>query len=183
MGALLTGPELGFAHPMILLGGIGGVALLLAFVAAEARVREPLLPLSIFRSGQFAGTNLATLLVYAALGGLFFFLVLELQNVLGYSALQTGAALLPINVLMLLLSPRAGRLSRRSGPQLPMTAGAALAAVGMILLARVQPGASYAGTVLPGCWCWEPGWGCWWLRSRRPCWVRSKPSVPAWRAP
>ncbi|HYJ78082.1 MAG TPA: DHA2 family efflux MFS transporter permease subunit [Longimicrobiaceae bacterium] len=149
VGALVTGPEAGFGRPEILAAGIGGAALLVAFFLAERRARAPLLPLSVFRSRQFAGANLTTLLVYAALGGVFFFVVLQLQNVLGYSALEVGGALLPINVLMLVLSPRSGRLSRRTGPRLPMTVGAALAAAGMLLLARVQPGAGYVGTVLP----------------------------------
>ena len=148
VGALVMGPEVGFGRPAILAAGIGGVALLAAFLLVELRVRSPLLPLSIFRSRQFAGANLATLLIYAALGG-FFFVVLQLQNVMGYSALRVGAALLPINVLMLVLSPRAGRLSKRTGPRLPMTAGALVTGVGMLLLARVQPGAGYVGTVLP----------------------------------
>lgn len=149
VGALVTGPELGFDRPEILAAGIGGAALLIAFFLAERRSRYPLLPLSIFRSRQFAGANLATLLIYAALGGFFFFVVLQLQNVLGYSALEVGASLLPINVLMLVLSPRAGRLSKRTGPRLLMTAGALVTGVGMLLLARIQPGAGYVGTVLP----------------------------------
>lgn len=107
------------------------------------------LPLAIFRSRQFSGANVTTLLVYAALGGLFFLLMPQLQANLGYSALRAGAALLPVNLLMLLLSPLAGKLSARIGPRWPMAGGAALAAAGMALFARVQPGATYAGTVLP----------------------------------
>ena len=74
-----------------------------------------MLPLGLFRSRQFTGTNLVTLLVYAALGGFFFLFVLTLQNSLGYSALASGAALMPVNLLMLLVSPRVGRLSARVG--------------------------------------------------------------------
>jgi EmrB/QacA subfamily drug resistance transporter len=153
VGALIEGPRVGFTRTGVLAAGLGGVALLGAFVAAERRVARrggrPLLPFAIFRSRQFTGANLTTLLVYAALGGLFFLLMPQLQNNLGYSALQAGAALLPVNAFMLLLSPPAGRLSARIGPRLPMAGGALVAAAGMLLFARIRPGASYLATVLP----------------------------------
>jgi EmrB/QacA subfamily drug resistance transporter len=148
--ALVSGPTVGFTRGWILIAGLGGVVLLATFVVREGRVAEPLLPLKLFRSRQFTGANLATVLIYAALGGVFFFLILELQNGLGYGALKAGASLLPVNVLMLTLSPRAGRLSSRIGARLPMTVGAALAGVGLVLLARVHAGSDYLGTVLPG---------------------------------
>jgi MFS family permease len=109
-----------------------------------------MLPLELFRSRQFTGINLVTLLVYAALGGFFFLFVLMLQNSMGYSALTSGAALLPINLLMLLISPRAGRWSARVGARLPMTTGAAVAAAGLLVLSGVGPGASYLGGLVPG---------------------------------
>jgi EmrB/QacA subfamily drug resistance transporter len=149
-GALVSGPTKGFGKASILVAGIGGIGFLAGFILLERRVAAPLLPLGIFRSRQFSGANLTTLLVYAALGTVFFFLVLELQNVLGYSALAAGAALLPVNVLMLTLSPIAGRLGGRIGARWPMTMGAAVAAGGMLLLSRVHAGAGYAATVLPG---------------------------------
>jgi EmrB/QacA subfamily drug resistance transporter len=148
-GALVAGPKVGFTQGWILIAGLGGILLLTAFMVLERRVDEPLLPMDLFRSRQFTGANLATVLVYAALGGLFFFLILELQNALGYGALKAGASLLPVNVLMLTLSPRAGRLSGRIGARLPMTVGAALAGVGLMMLTRVQAGSDYLGTVLP----------------------------------
>jgi MFS family permease len=75
--------------------------------------------------------------------------MLELQNVLGYSALKAGASLLPINALMLILSPYVGRLSERIGARLPMVCGAVIAAIGMALFTRVRPNTSYVATVLP----------------------------------
>lgn len=147
--ALIEGPARGISNPATLAAGLGGIALLVLFVAAEKRSRNPLLPLGIFRSRQFTGANIVTLLVYAPLGALFFLLILQLQNVLGYSALQAGAAILPVNVLMLALSAPAGRLSARVGPRFPMASGAIMAGIGMFLMARVQPGASYVAAALP----------------------------------
>jgi EmrB/QacA subfamily drug resistance transporter len=147
--ALISGPSVGFGHSAIMAAGLGGVILLAAFLLYERRAPDPLLPLSIFRSRQFSGANLTTLFVYAALSTLFFFLMLVLQNALGYSALQAGASLLPVNLFMLLLSPLAGRVGERIGPRWPMTAGALVAALGLALLARVGPGAKYLTTLLP----------------------------------
>jgi Major Facilitator Superfamily len=108
------------------------------------------LPLGLFRSAQFSGANGTTLAVYAALGAAFFMIVLELQLALHYSALESGAALLPVTALMLLLSSRAGALAQRIGPRLPMTVGPVLVGIGMLLFTRVQPGAHYVSAVLPG---------------------------------
>jgi MFS family permease len=124
--------------------------MLTGFLLAERRVHDPLLPLDLFRSGQFAGANLVTLLVYSALGGFFFLFVLLLQNALGYSALASGAALLPLNLLMLLISPIAGRWSGRIGARVPMTVGAAVAAAGLWLLSGAGPGTGYLTGLVPG---------------------------------
>jgi EmrB/QacA subfamily drug resistance transporter len=148
--ALIEGPTKGFTSGTVAISGIVGVLLLALFPLVEARVSQPMVPLEIFRNRQFTGANLTTLTVYAALGGAMFFLVIELQTVLGYSALAAGAAFVPITVLMFLLSARAGRLAQRIGPRLPMTVGPAVAGLGFILLSRVGSGSTYLGTVLPG---------------------------------
>ncbi|MFI5720378.1 MFS transporter [Nocardia sp. NPDC051750] len=127
-----------------------GVVLLAAFVLIELRSDHPLVPPALFRSRVFTVANLVTLAVYAALGGVFFLLVLQLQVVAGYSPLWSGAALVPITVLMLVLSAPAGRWAQRHGPRLPMTFGPVLAAGGVALLLRIGPGASYPIEVLPG---------------------------------
>ena len=114
------------------------------------RVRRPLVPFELFRSRQFTGANLATLTNYFALGGAFFFLSLELQTVLGYSALAAGAATFPSTLIMLLLSPQAGKVGQRLGPRVPMTVGPLVAAVGFLLLGRLEPGSDYLTGVLPG---------------------------------
>ncbi len=130
--------------------GTAGVVVLAGFLAIEALGRAPMMPLGIFRSRQFSGANGTTLAVYAALGGATFLLVLELQVVLGYSALEAGAALLPVTLLMLLLSSRAGALAQRIGPRLPMTVGPLVVAVGLVLWSGIDDGSSYAAAVLPG---------------------------------
>ena len=129
---------------------VAGVAVLAGFVAIEARSRVPMLPLALFRDRQFSGANAMTLAVYAALSGAFFLLVVELQVVLGYSALEAGSALVPVTVLMLLLSARAGALAQRIGPRLPMTLGPIGVAAGLLLWTRVDAGSSYVSAVLPG---------------------------------
>lgn len=149
VGALMSGPALGFTDWRVLAAGIGGVVFMGAFIAAERHAATPILPLSIFRSRQFSGVNATTFLVYAALSGLFFLLMPQLQENLKYSALRAGAALTPANVIMLVFSPIAGRASARIGPRALMTVGALVAAAGMTLFARVQPGASYLTTILP----------------------------------
>ncbi|AKQ69791.1 Putative transmembrane efflux protein [Myxococcus hansupus] len=127
-----------------------GAALLVLFVVLEARQRAPMLPLRLFHSHTFSGANLTTLVVYFALGGATFLVVLALQQQLGYSALGAGAALLPITLLLLVLSPPVGRLAGRIGARPLMTAGPLLAGVGLALLTRIQRGGDYVSTVLPG---------------------------------
>ena len=124
--------------------GVGG---LLAFPRLELRAAAPLLPLRLFRSGQFTGANVSTFAVEGAVGGAFFLLTVQLQQTLDYTALAAGLALLP---MLVLLSPRVGALAQRTGPRLPMTIGPALSAVGLALLARVGPGVAYWTAVLPG---------------------------------
>jgi len=126
-----------------------GVAALVAFVLVEGHRLNPMLPLGIFRSRQFTGANLTTFAVYAALGGALFLLVLELQLVLGYAALEAGASLLPVTMVMLLLSSRMGQLAQRVGPRWPMSVGPLIVAGGLLLMTRVGAGATYATDVLP----------------------------------
>ncbi|RBM16869.1 MFS transporter [Streptomyces sp. PT12] len=126
-----------------------GVVLGALFVWRERRTPRPMLPLGIFRSRLFTATNLVTLCLYAAIGGVFFLLPTQLQNGLGYDALRAGAASLPVTLLMTALSGPAGALAQRIGPRLPMTVGPLIAAVGFVLLHRVHPGGSYWTDVFP----------------------------------
>ncbi|MCF2533383.1 MFS transporter [Yinghuangia soli] len=145
--ALIAAPD---SLPTAVGAGIVGVGAGMAFVALERRVREPMLPLDIFRSRQFTAVNIVTLCVYAALSAVMFFLVLQLQTVSGYSPQNSGLATLPITVLMLLLSARAGELAKRIGPRLPMTVGPLLCAAGLLLMLRIGPDANYMTDVFPG---------------------------------
>jgi MFS family permease len=133
----------------MLAAAVLGVAGLLAFIAVERRVPHPMVPLEIFKSRQFAGANLVTLVVYAALGGAMFLLAIHLQRSLGYSALEAGAAFLPVTILMMFLSPAGGRLAGRIGARIPMTLGPGVVAASMLLMERIKPGGTYAATVLP----------------------------------
>jgi len=146
--AFIEVPARGWDAVGVLAAAVGGVALV-AFPLLERRQTAPLLPLDIFRSRQFAGANLTTLAVYAALGVAFFLLALQLQQSLGYTALAAGIATLPITAIMLLLSSRMGALGQRIGPQIPMTVGPLVAGVGLALMARIVPGSSYWTHALP----------------------------------
>ncbi len=146
---LTEGPALGWRAPLVIGSLVGGVAALIVFVIVEARSAAPMLPLRLFRSRVFAGTNLATLGIYAALSGASFFLTIYLQNTLGYSALAAGASFFPLSLIVLALSSRFGQLAGRHGPRGFMAGGAFLAALALLLLVRVGPGVSYWTTIFP----------------------------------
>lgn len=126
-----------------------GCVALAAFAGVQRRSPAPLVPPALFASRQFTGANAVTLLVYAALGVVFVLLVLHLQVVAGFAPLAAGTALLPVTALMLLFSARVGALAQRTGPRPLLTAGPLVAAVGVLLMARIGPGASWAADVLP----------------------------------
>jgi predicted MFS family arabinose efflux permease len=147
--ALIEAPDQGWSGPAVVVAGALGVVALVAFVVRERDSAHPMLPLEIFGSSQFTAANLVTFVVYAALGGALFLLPIQLQRVVGFSPLKAGTALIPITVVMLLLSARAGRLAQRIGPRVPMTVGPIVAGVGLALLVRVTAGSTYTGAVLP----------------------------------
>ncbi len=120
------------------------------YLVDERRSDHPMLPLGIFANRTFSAANGMTLVVYAALGAVLFFLVLQLQTVSGYGALQAGVATLPMTVCMLFLAPKGGELGSRIGPRIPMTVGPLIMAVGTLLLLRVGPDVNYWTDVFPG---------------------------------
>jgi EmrB/QacA subfamily drug resistance transporter len=152
--ALIEAPGPGSAV-RVTAAAVIGVAAGVAFVATERhRGRSPgrtppMLPLDVFASRQFSAVNVVTFLVYGALGSVFFLLVLELQVASGFSPLRAGTALLPATLLMLALSSRAGGLAQRIGPRRLMTGGTLICAIGLLLMTRVGPHASYLADVLP----------------------------------
>lgn len=129
--------------------GLLGLTFLAGFVVRERSIPHPMLPFGIFSSRQFTAANLATFVVYAALGGVFFLLVVHLQTVLGYPATTAGAATIPIMGLLMIGSPYAGRLAQRIGPRLPLTAGPILLAVGMLMMGGLDADDAYLTGVLP----------------------------------
>ncbi|MFE9252683.1 MFS transporter [Streptomyces sp. NPDC007088] len=145
--ALITAP--GAAVSEVALPALFGLAAGVAFLVVERRGRNPMLPLGLFSSRLFSVTNLMTLCLYAAIGGVLFLLPVQLQNGLGYDALEAGVATLPITVLMLVLSAWSGDLARRVGPGVPLVAGPLIGAVGALLMLRISPGSSYFSGVLP----------------------------------
>ncbi|MFF3852139.1 MFS transporter [Micromonospora sp. NPDC002575] len=149
--ALIDAPARGVTSLPVLASVLVGVLAAVAFVLLERRRGDAaMLPTGLFTSRLFSVLNVFTVVVYAALGGFTFFLAVYLQNVVGWSAMLTGLATVPMTVLLLVGSSRAGALSARIGPRLPLTIGPVVAALGLLLLRGVRPGASYWTDVLPG---------------------------------
>ena len=135
--------------PEVIAASAVALAAAAAFVAVERRVKDPMLPLELFRSRQFASANLLALVTYAALGGVIFLFVAFLQITLGYTAFQAGAATLPITVLLLTLSTPSGAIAQRIGPRIPLTIGALVTGAGLLLMAQIHPGDRFITGVLP----------------------------------
>jgi EmrB/QacA subfamily drug resistance transporter len=147
--ALIEQPMYGFSDPIVWAPLVGGVLMFAGFIAWEGRTRAPMMPLELFRSHNFSAVNLSTLFVYAALGGAFFFITLYLQQVVGYSPFEAGAATTPPTILMFALSGRFGALASRIGPRLPMGIGPLIGAAGLALLVRVDSDVNYVVDILP----------------------------------
>ncbi|HEY3140341.1 MAG TPA: MFS transporter [Acidimicrobiales bacterium] len=139
----------GWGAATVLIPLVGGVIAFAAFVVSQMRSSHPMVPPSIFSSAQFRAANLVTVSMYAGLGIVFFLLVVQLQQVLGYSALEAGAATLPITALMLTLSSYSGQVAERIGPRVQMSAGPLVTALGLLLMSRIGPGDDYLTGVLP----------------------------------
>ena len=144
-----AGPR-GWSDTGVLVAAAIAVAGGSAFVYRMLHTHDPLVPPSLFQSREFTVTNLATVVLYAAIGVTFFLIAYELQVAAGWSALRAGVALLPATVLMLLFSAKSGEIAQRIGPRLQLTAGPLLVAVGLLLLSRIGPDTDWVRDVLPG---------------------------------
>jgi EmrB/QacA subfamily drug resistance transporter len=157
--ALTAGPEAGWLSARVITAAVVGVGSLAALVLVERRSRDPMLRPSMFASRQFDAINVATFVLYGALGAAAYLVFLQLQLHLGYSAAQAGAALIPETVMFLLLAPISGALVARVGPRWLMVAGILLVAAGFIWLSRAHAGQPYAEAILPGALVWGVGIG------------------------
>jgi len=146
---LIEEPRYGWASATIYVPIALAGLVLAAFLAYERRAKEPMLELSLFRSRNFSVGNGETLTMYAGLSVLFFFLIIFLQQVAGYSAIRAGTTTLPVTLVMFALSRRIGALADRHGPRLFMAAGPLVAAGGILLLLRAGLRTSYVGDLLP----------------------------------
>jgi EmrB/QacA subfamily drug resistance transporter len=140
---------LGWTHPRVIGTLIFGAASLTLFLFVEKRVREPMVPLELFQSARFTGANLLTVFLYAALGIFFFLFPLNLIQIQKYSATATGAAALPMILLMSLLARWSGGLINRFGPKIPLIVGPLIAAVGFLLFAVPDVQAFYWTAFFP----------------------------------
>lgn len=147
--ALIEQERMGWTHPGIWMPGGIGILLLMLFLLRQRGSEAALMPLSLFRVRNFAWGNLATLFIYAALSLNGFVVGVYLQQGAGLSATAAGLASLPVTVLMILLSSRAGAWAGRLGARLFMTIGPLLMAIGAMLLLSVGAEFDYVWQVLP----------------------------------
>jgi EmrB/QacA subfamily drug resistance transporter len=146
---LIESTSLGWGNPLVYGSLSGGFVCLISFVFVEATVSSPMVPLTLFASRSFSGANLLTLFLYAALGIFFFLFPMNLIQVHGYSTTATGAAALPLILLLFFLSRWSGGLVTRYGPRAPLIIGPLIAAAGFILFAAPGVETNYWKTFFP----------------------------------
>jgi EmrB/QacA subfamily drug resistance transporter len=146
---LINSSLAGFGGTAVIVSLLLGALALIGFVARERRTQDPMLPLTLFRSRNFSGANLLTLLLYAGLGGALYFLPFALIQVHGYSATAAGSSFVPFVIITFLMSRWAGGLVARYGARLPLIIGPAIAAAGFVLFAIPGTEGSYWTTFFP----------------------------------
>jgi EmrB/QacA subfamily drug resistance transporter len=147
--ALLRGNAEGWESTQILLLLAGAAALLIGFVVAQMRVKEPMLPLELFRIPSFTGVQLAGFAVAGSQFAMFLYITLYLQNILGHSPLEAGVRYLPITMASFFVAPVAGQMLGRVQPRVLIGGGLALAGVGLLLMSGIDEGDTWT-TLLPG---------------------------------
>ena len=146
---LIEANTYGLVHPLVVGCVLGGIAALIAFIMVERRSPAPMMPLQLFHSRPFSGTNLLTFFLYAALGATLYFLPFNLMRVQGYTPTAAGSALLPFTLLMFTLSRWSGGLVVRYGARLPLVVGPIIVGCGYLLFAVPGIGGSYWTTYFP----------------------------------
>jgi EmrB/QacA subfamily drug resistance transporter len=141
--ALVEGNSWGWGSTRILALLATTVVGLVAFALLEPRVREPMVDFGLFRSKTFLGANLVAFVVTFAMLAMFFFLALYMQNMLGYSAVETGVRFLPATLMIVAVAPIAGRLADRVGPRLPMVAGLLITSLSLFIETRIGANTGY----------------------------------------
>jgi EmrB/QacA subfamily drug resistance transporter len=147
--ALIEANSYGWTDPLILALFATTVIAIAAFIVLEMRQRAPMLDLNLFRNSTFAGANTVMLLVGLAMFGVFFYNSLFIQNVLGFSAVQTGASFLPMTVLIILVAPIAGKYSDRVGSRWLVAVGMVLLSISLLSFSRLEATSNF-WDILPG---------------------------------
>ena len=140
---LIEANTYGWTSPRILFAFALAAAAIGSFILLERHQKVPMLDLTLFRSSTYVGANVVLLLVALAMFGVFFFVSLYMQNVLDFSAVQAGAAFLPMTILIILIAPQAGRLADRVGSRLLMTGGMVLVGVQLLLFSRLDESTTF----------------------------------------
>jgi EmrB/QacA subfamily drug resistance transporter len=146
--ALVRGNEVGWATAQTLGTFAASAALLVTFFVLQQKGSSPLMPLRVFESRNVVGANAGLLLLGASIFGMFFYISLYLQQILGYSAMKTGAAFLPVSIIIMLSAGIGSQMLTKFGPRAVGATGLAIAAVGMLLFIRIHPGGGYLSTIL-----------------------------------
>jgi EmrB/QacA subfamily drug resistance transporter len=142
--ALVEGNSWGWGSPRIVSLIVGSLVLLAAFVVIEQRVRAPMIEFGLFANRTFIGAVSVAFIVTFAMLGMFFFLALYMQNILGYSPLEAGVRFLPTTLLIMVVAPISGRLSDRFGPRWPIVAGLSVTTASLFMFTQIGPGTTYA---------------------------------------
>lgn len=142
-------PNYGWRSPHVWLSLLIGLIALVIFLIYERSIKDPMLPLSLFKIRNFSVGNIATVSIYAGLNIFLFTLIIFVQQVAGYSAFKSGITVLPVTIIMFLLSPRFGALAGKYGPRLFMSVGPLIAGIGFLLMLRVNETVNYFGQIFP----------------------------------